>query len=213
MNIEHNKIALFDMDGTLFDYEGQLRQDLSKLAWPNEPNYLDLNVNVLELEHTESYLKARIDLIKSKPGWWRDLPKLNDGWRIFKMAKEIGFHCQILTKGPSSRPYVWQEKVECIRKHFAPGEVESINITEDKSIHYGRVLVDDFPNYMDSWMYHRCRGLGIMPANINNMDYQHPNVLRVNMKDMYDDWGVYEALVAAFKRGPKEHWKNKLEQS
>ena len=30
-------IALFDLDGTLADYDGQIRKDLTKIASPNEP--------------------------------------------------------------------------------------------------------------------------------------------------------------------------------
>lgn len=205
MNIETNKIALFDMDGTLFDYEGQLRNSLYSLASAPEANVLDPKFNIWG-DNVPEYITKRIHLIKNIPGWWSGLPKLPIGWKIFNIARAIGFRIHILTKGPSSRPHVWQEKVECIRKHFAPGEIESINITEDKSIHYGRVLVDDFPSYMDGWLKHRCRGLGLMPANPNNVGYENPNVIRVD--DKTDEAIIWDALEAAYKRDTKEHWKD-----
>lgn len=207
-SIETEQICLFDMDGTLFDYEGTMRADLTKLRGPNEPDPMTMNIWD---EDAYPWLTARMHLIKMVPGWWRKLPKLKEGWEIYNIVKKIGFQTQILTKGPSSKPHVWSEKVRCIRKHFAKEEISSINITEDKKGQYGRVLVDDFGPYMDKWLKHRCRGLGIMPVNTNNKDYKHENVVKYDgSTDSLAE--VFRALRAAYRRAPKQHWQEALEK-
>ena len=65
------------------------------------------------------YSNRRMDLIKSVPGWWRDMPPLEYGFTIFKLAREIGFDCRILTKGPRTKPNAWAEKLECIVRQIS----------------------------------------------------------------------------------------------
>ena len=206
--MQSEQICLFDMDGTLFDYEGQMRADLVKLRSPNEPD--PMTINIWD-EAAYPWLTARMHLIKMVPGWWRKLPKLKAGWEVYSIAKKIGFQTQILTKGPSSKPHVWSEKVRCIRKHFTKDEIKSINITEDKSGQYGRVLVDDFGPYMKAWLKGHCRGLGIMPVNSNNTDFVHEDVIKYDgSPDSLAE--VFTALRAAYRRAPKQHWKEALEK-
>jgi len=160
------KIALFDMDGTLFDYVGELSRQMEEIRSPEE-KWTD------PFEETP-YLNSRRKLIKSFPGFWRDLPKYKPGWDILHRSRIIGYDIHILTKGPRI-PSAWTEKVECIHNHFSDA---TIHITEDKSVHYGRVLVDDYPDYIESWLKYRQRGLVIMPAHDYNKGFSHPNVIR-----------------------------------
>lgn len=37
IGMKNHKIALFDLDGTLADYDGQLLKDLQHIASPHEP--------------------------------------------------------------------------------------------------------------------------------------------------------------------------------
>lgn len=164
------KIALIDMDGTLFDYDGQLRRDLTKLMSPQEEIPEDIHADI-------PWLAARVDLIKNQPGWWANLPRFELGWDILKLLQMIGFDCHILTKGPRHRPIAWAEKVECITKHL--GEDFPIDIAgKNKKWRYGRVLVDDYPKYIQDWLSHRPRGLVIMPAHDYNKSLVHPRVFR-----------------------------------
>lgn len=205
-NIETNKIALFDMDGTLFNYEYQMRESLSWLKSPSEPNPYEINVWD---EEKYPWLTERMELIKKVPGWWANLPILKIGWDVYHIAKKIGFDIHTLTKGPSSKPHAWAEKVECLRARFIEGDV-TIHITEDKSVHYGRVLVDDYPKYIEGWLKHRCRGLVIMPVNDNNKDFRHENVIPAIPYNEENLEEIRIALQAAFDRSPKEHWKDML---
>ena len=192
------KIALIDMDGTLFDYSKQLKEDLQKLQSPNDPELPD---DV----HDESlpWLKARMDLIKSVPGWWRNLPKFELGWQILDIIFDMNFDCEILTKGPRSKPHAWAEKVQCINDHF--GNKINVNVVgKSKAKTYGHVLVDDYPQYVLEWLEHRPRGLVIVPAHFYNMNVNHPNIIRYdgNNKDE-----INEALSAVVNRVGKQHWR------
>lgn len=210
-------ICNFDLDGTLFDFHGQLLRDLKAIQSPGEPDIVDL------FDDHQPWLKARMNLIKGRPGWWRDLPKLELGWEVYRMADKIGFKMQILTKGPRSdgrNPEVythhavaWGEKVQCIDKHFGPNV--AINIVcqgkqgiygKDKQGVYGRVLVEDYPEYLDGWLEYRPRGLGIIIHNQSNANYKHPNVVRYDgSSDSIRE--VRSALQAAYDRSPKQHWR------
>ncbi|MCK9459525.1 MAG: hypothetical protein M0R80_07795 [Proteobacteria bacterium] len=202
-----NKIALFDMDQTLFDYEGQLRRDLALLKSPGELDPLTLG-NLWDAD--EPWMKARMDLIKMRPGWWRDLPRLQVNWVVLAMCRKIGFTIQILTKGPDHKPHVWTEKVECVRLWSELSDC-MIHITGDdecghgKGQVYGRVLVDDYPKYIHAWLKHRKRGLVIMPVNNYNCSFSHPNLVPFDGKNIEE---VQRVLQAAYARKDKQHWKD-----
>lgn len=188
-----DKIALFDMDGTLFDYEGKLLTELNAMRSPKESEFTLLNLHGTS-RFDERWLTCRIDTIKRVPGFWRSLDKFKLGWDIHEMATEIGFDIHILTKGPYRNTPAWTEKVECIRHHLPDA---TVHITEDKSIHYGRVLVDDWPDYVLPWLENRPRGLVIMPAHHYNAGFSHPNVVRYDGDNRHE---VKGRLRAAFDR-------------
>lgn len=204
--MNHHKVALFDMDGTLFAYEEQLRLELHRLRSPHEP---ELPQNIWD--DSLPWLKNRIDLIKRQPGWWRTLPKLQEGFDVFRIAASIGFSMEILTKGPNSNPVSgrtsWAEKAECIDHHF--GEDIAVNIVgRHKRYYYGRVLCDDYGPYVLDWLAHRPRGLVILIDKPNNQDVSHPNIIRYlgpgkNLSN------VSLALKAAYERESGEHWKSR----
>lgn len=186
------KVALIDMDGTLVDYSSQMQADLAKMMAPgDEP----ISVEQAWTEGAPAHIKARMDLVKCQPGWWLNLPDLELGHHVLRWCREIGFDLHVLTKGPYKTTSAWSEKVEWCRNRF--GHDVKVTITEDKGLMYGRVLVDDFPDYMLRWLEWRPRGLGIMPKNSLNADFTHPRVI------LYDGFNVDEvqaALRAAFDR-------------
>jgi hypothetical protein len=167
--MKRDKIALFDLDGTLADYDGQVLNDLQLLASENEPPpvlYSDI-----------PYLEARRHVITSQVGWWLKLEKFQLGWDVLEVAKEVGYSISVLTKGPSRKFAAWAEKIEWCNRHLE-GYIDGVTITHDKGLVYGAVLVDDWPEYIKKWLGHRPRGLVIMPAHDHNAGFSHSNVVR-----------------------------------
>ena len=165
-------IALFDLDGTLADYDGAMLRDLPLLAAPGEPAYS------LYHEDLPAHIEARKNAISRQPGWWSSLEELALGFDVLRECIALSFQIHVLTKGPRSKPAAWKEKVEWFQQHVLPLAPEAdITITLDKGLVYGKVLVDDFPPYMLRWLEHRPRGLGIMPLGEQNKDFSHPNVV------------------------------------
>lgn len=157
------KTCLFDLDGTLCDHTGALMRDLAKIQSPN-----DIPVNRHD-EDEPDWAKERKKLIRSQRNWWLNLGKIQLGFEIYEITREIGFKTCVLTKGPWTCDYAWTEKVQWCRKHLHSDT--KITITEDKSMVYGRVLVDDYVPYVAGWLNHRPRGLVIMVANEENDKY------------------------------------------
>jgi len=162
-------VAYFDMDGTLADYDGAMWKSLEELRCPHEQPWSDRR------GMEPGYIKARMKLIKSHGSWWANLPRFQLGWDVLAIAQELDFRIMILTQGPRRNPVAWSHKVEWCMKHLPDIE---ICITRDKGLSYGRVLVDDFPEYVDRWLQWRPRGVAIMPAHDYNEGYSHPNCLR-----------------------------------
>jgi 5'-nucleotidase len=182
------KIALFDMDGTLVDFDGAITRDMRKIQHPSEVPFLR------ETEDVDRYIDERLNLIRRQPGWWRNLPRFALGWDILGEAQRIGFDITVLTKGPYNTTSAWTEKVEWCRRELP--EVK-VTITEDKSTVYGRVLVDDWPSYVDPWLEKRPRGVVIMPAHRWNADYKHERAFRYDGKNLPE---IIDVLQKAFDR-------------
>lgn len=201
------KVALFDMDGVLFDYEGQLRRDLDVITSDVEKEEYKLEEkDIWELEKIAPWMKKRIDLIKNQPDWWRLLPKFKLGWDVYEAAVEIGFCTQILTKGPRSRPVAWGEKHQCIIDHL--GDDVPVNVVgKNKAHYYGRVLVDDYPDYVEGWLEFRPRGLAIMPLHDYNKRFLHSNIIHYDGQNLEE---VKKALQAAHDRSSGQHWRDLL---
>jgi hypothetical protein len=148
--------ALMDLDGTLADYDGAITEAMRKLASPGEPDF-----HSFMDEMRPPWLEARRHLVSSIPGFWRSLPRLPAGFAIHDALVSVGFRIHILTKGPRTKPAAWMEKLEWCRMHVPDADV---SITENKSLSYGRVLVDDWGPYFMGWLAHRPRGVVIVPA-------------------------------------------------
>lgn len=166
-----SNIALFDLDGTLADFDAAMRAHMEALASPGEPLW-DPDSEEDEPKH----IKFRRRMIKSVPGFWLNLGLMGDGYELLNMAKNVGFDIVILSRGPHQNPLAWKEKIEWCRKNI-PFD-HSVTLTEDKGLVYGRVLVDDWPPYIKAWLAHRPRGMVIMPARPWNKGFTHPQVYR-----------------------------------
>ena len=173
-------VALIDMDGTLCDYDGALSRDLAALRGPDDP----------PAPEDSPWRRAREALIRRQPGWWRDLPRLQRGFDVYAELAALQFEVHVLTKGPVTAPSAWTEKLEWCERHL-PGV--PVTITMDKGLVYGKVLVDDWPPYVERWLTWRPRGLVSMPAQPWNAGFSHPSAIR------YDGDNL-EAVRAALRR-------------
>ena len=170
MSLEDN-IALFDMDGTICNYDLGLFLALEKLRSPLEPRF----TGPLR-DGAPDYIKKRADMIRADKEWWANLPRFQLGWDILCVARGLGYRIMILTQGPKKNPNAWSGKKIWIDSNL--GENVDVTMTRDKSLVYGKVLADDFPGYIQGWLKWRKNGLVIMPASEENKDYNHPQVIR-----------------------------------
>lgn len=186
-----DRIALIDLDGTVADYDGAMRAALETIRSPGEPEFGGWDA-------VPPYMKARMDLIKRQTGFWKKLPRLELGFHIVEELRKLGFEMHTLTKGPKRTTSAWTEKVEWSQEHISDALV---TVTQDKSLVYGRVLVDDFPPYFEKWLEVRPRGLVIAVAHPWNADVKHPNVVRYDGNNRDE---VIERLRRAYERKPGE---------
>lgn len=189
------------MDGSLADYAGALLRDLREMASPNDPEITEANLWKVEEEYP--HIAARMRVIKSQPGWWRKLSPIEDGFDVFSICRQLGFDMQILTKGPKRHSAAWTEKLEWCQHYI--GLDAKVTVTFDKSMIYGKILYDDFPEYVESWLKWRPRGLAIMPvtpANEGHEIFNHPNVVAYRGRADVDK--TFQVIQQAMERKHKE---------
>jgi 5'(3')-deoxyribonucleotidase len=194
--MNERKIALFDMDGVLVDYHTSLLNAMNSLMSPSEkPSNVFANKR-------PAYLENRKQLIISQPEWWIKLPVIKSGIELLHLCERIGFEIAILTKGPVRSTTAWSAKVEWIKKNL--GYLPTMIVTTDKSLVYGRVLVDDYSDYVFGWLEHRPRGLALMPENKETLKLEHKNIMLYEPNYFHKPLSmqpqIVEALENAFRR-------------
>jgi 5'-nucleotidase len=198
--MKNERIVLFDLDGTLCDYNLGLKQSMVLLESPNERDFPDEPAfKGVPRDDAPAYLRARANLIRSTVDWWADLPKFKLGFDIWDLAGTLEYRKMILTQGPRRNANAWTGKKLWIDKNL--GQDVDITITRDKGLVYGKVLVDDWPEYIERWLEWRPRGLVIMPANESNVSFKHPQVIRYDGNNFVE---VAEAMEEAIPLGEQE---------
>jgi phosphoglycolate phosphatase-like HAD superfamily hydrolase len=169
--MRNDNVALFDLDGTLCDYDSAMVKSLNSIRAPSEPELIRP-----PHDNLQPYMQARIDLICADELWWENLPKFELGFKVLAIAEFLKYRPMILTQGPKRNPYAWSGKKKWIDKYL--GNTMDVTITRDKGLVYGKMLVDDFPRYIKRWLEWRKNGLVIMPANEGNKNFKHDQVIR-----------------------------------
>lgn len=168
--------VLIDMDNTLCDFEGQLKKDIFQLS--NHPPSTEINYR---LSSCPQDIQKKSKIIMSSPGWWQNLPTLKDGLELYKLAKEGGAYIEILTKAPKTYPLAWTEKFLWCKKNIP--DVDNINLTLQKKKYPGDILIDDWPDYITSWLDYNQNSKAILPLREWNKDYTHPRAIHYNGKN------------------------------
>lgn len=179
------------MDGTLCDFRGALDRDVARVL---NGRGADVDVPACVIQEIEW-------LIRGQAGWYRNLKPLPLGFDIVRMLQDIGFRIMIMTKSSKESKNAWSEKVAWIAEHLP--EVD-VTVTQDKSLVYGRILVDDYPGHFLRWMEHRPRGIIVMPTQIwNKVTPKHPNIHPVSSQE--DLEALQPVLQEAYDRKGGEH--------
>lgn len=165
----NRKVALVDLDNTLVDLQGQMDSDLHEV----------LGEDIKKI--SKKTLESVEYLIKNKFNWWAGLQPLPFGMSIVEELRKIGFEIVICSKGPRRVISAWTQKVQWVQMYVPDA---NIVLTQDKSLIYGRLLVDDWPEYIKPWLEARPRGIVLMPATRFNKKFKHPRVYRM---EKYED--------------------------
>lgn len=187
MNKDNSEqVALVDIDGTLADFRGALDRDVARVL---NGRGEDVKVPACVVQEVEW-------LIRGQPGWYQNLTPLPLGFDIVRMLQDIGFRIMIMTKSSKESKNAWSEKVAWIAEHLP--EVD-VTVTQDKSLVYGRVLVDDYPGHFLKWMDHRPRGIVVMPSQAwNKGTSKRPNLHPVASREELE--ALRPVLEEAFER-------------
>lgn len=187
--MENSKVALIDLDGTTANYDKAMLEALSKIGAPGE----QVDPSMFH-DHAAPHIVARQKLIRNAPGFWRNLERIELGFKVVQWMREIGYTLHVLTKGPRSSQNAWTEKAQWTVDNIPDA---AITVTSDKSLVYGTVLFDDFPPYFMGWLENRSRGLVVCLDHPHNRDIVHPNVVRY---DGTNDDRIKEVLLKAYNR-------------
>lgn len=180
------KIALLDMDGTVADYNSAMTFELNKLKSEYEPDLVQHFMNNVDEE--PGYIAARRRLISSIHGFWKSLPVIPLGLGIYNRLLWTGFEVHVLTKGPPKKPNAWSEKLEWCRTYLPEAKVI---IAEDKSLVYGDLLVDDWPNYYTAWQEAHPDKLVIIPDQVWNVGKDTIHSIRLKTTDDLSMFRIY----------------------
>jgi len=180
---EPMNLALIDLDGTVADWHNRLQRDLAEVLGPDQSKLPPETVT--KIEH----------LIRKQTGWYFNLEPIPLGLRIVDLLRETGFTIMVATKATPKATNAWSEKAQWSMKYMPFAQV---TVTEDKTLLYGKLLVDDYPKFAGPWLAKRPRGYVIMPDQPWNQGYEHPRARRV--KTMEDVEALRPLLLEIYNR-------------
>jgi len=176
-------VALLDMDGTVCNWHGQLQKDLTRILG-------------VDREKLSQETLTRVEhLIRSQPGWYLNLERLPLGFKIAETLRDIGFTIMVATKATPVAENAWSEKAKWCKEYLPYAKV---TVSEDKTLMYGKILVDDYQKFADPWLKKRPRGYVILPDQPWNQGYEHPRVKRVRTIEDVD--ALKPFLLEVFRR-------------
>jgi 5'(3')-deoxyribonucleotidase len=183
--MNQDDVALVDMDGTLCQFREQLDADLARVLGKDMETMSPQAIRQVEF------------LIRGQAGWYRNLKPIPFGFAIVRLLQAIGFRIMIMTRGSKEAKNAWSEKAAWIAEHLPEADV---TVTQDKSLVYGKVIVDDTPAHFLPWMEHRPRGLVVMPVQPWNRNMAKKDNL-FPVSNAQELQAIEPMLRKAFERG------------
>ena len=142
--------VLVDMDGVLFDFDGEVRRRLEV----RHPDIQPLQLNPPDFYTANNYAKEHQDkvwAISNEQGFIAELPLVDDallGWERLLTAGYTPRICSTLLPEEYA-PHCKQEKLAALEEHFAPRfgawVLKTVLFTPDKHLAQGVALIDDKP--------------------------------------------------------------------
>jgi hypothetical protein len=145
-----NLTVLLDMDGVLFDFDGEVQTRLQA----EHPDIRPMQLNPPNFYTANNYPEEHQDkvwAISNERGFVAALPLVPDAVNGFGRVLEAGFNAQICsTLLPEVySPHCREEKIAALEEHFVPRfggwVVETALFTPDKHLADGMALIDDKP--------------------------------------------------------------------
>lgn len=142
--------VLVDMDGVLFDFDGEVRTRLAAKHPYIQPLQLD-SPDFYTANNYPEENRDKVWAISNEPGFVASLPLIRNALLGWERILAAGFTPQICSTPlpPKYYPTCVEEKVAALEEHFVPRfgrwVIETALFTPDKHLANGVALIDDKP--------------------------------------------------------------------
>jgi 5'-nucleotidase len=144
-NNPSNIVVLVDQDGVLADFDGEFLR-----RWrDNNPEYAFLPLsersNFYIYQDYPNELMQEVELIYNSPGFIASLPPIPGGLESIIEMKKAGYNVKICTAQIPGNHVCLIEKQDWIARNLGEKWLEDLIISNDKTLIYGDILIDDKP--------------------------------------------------------------------
>lgn len=142
--------VLVDMDGVLFDFDGEVNRRMNARHPEIQPLKLESPDFYTAKNYPEEH-QNKVWAISNETGFIAELPLVSDALLGWKRLLDAGYSPQICsTLLPEEyAPHCREEKIAALEEHFVPGfgawVIKTALFTPDKHLVQGAALIDDKP--------------------------------------------------------------------
>ncbi len=139
-------VALFDMDGVLFDFDARVEAELTKAGIAIPPR---LDFYMTKRLSDPTHIELIKDLQHSQ-GFFASLEPIPGSVEAWHYTESLGFHPRICSAPIRNNPWSIKEKLERVEDILGPRAADEAYIGKNKSDCSGAVLFDDRPIIADA---------------------------------------------------------------